>query len=236
MARRRRDRQARKQERAARTEAKVAKAVAVPGLTVVVAGLSLFTLVVPFLYFDALADASSIPRWTLLEFGAPALCAWVFYCWWQRGRKSELVIPLLFFPGAILLGTALLTCTWAIDRHEAINWTYHHIAMVFLGGLAAYATYHRPRDLPYRLAQLAVIACVGESLIGLTQYFGGLKDVFFQNEIPAATMVHRNAFAQYLDSIIAPAVLLVFAATTWKRMLFWGTACVLIVASLIATT
>jgi len=199
-------------------------------------GLYTMVLLVPFLFFAAALDASALPRHIVIEVGGALLATLLLLRLSRSDEHKTIHIPLLACPVLGVLIMAVASNGWAHHHGSALIETVHLSGMVLLFFLTIYVT-RTNRSFPLLLLRMSVVAGAAISCMGILQNFGWMEDVFFQAVPPAATMINKNICAQYLDTLIFPALFLVVAARNDKEAWRWSVAfCLILTMILISYT
>lgn len=178
-------------------------------------GLCGLAFVVPFLWWEPLLDSSELPRWIAMEVVGTAMLTLLLarYSWSQP--RAAVRLPIMAWPVVGFLLMTLASNIWAHHSGSALIASVHVWGSVVLFFLSVYAT-QQSYEFPITLAGVSVTAAACLSVLAIMQNFGYLSILFFQIAPPAATMINKNIFAQYLDTILIPSLFLLL--TTRSRM------------------
>ena len=168
---------------------------------------------VPFLWNSQALIASTIYKYMAIETAAVVSAVLVLHQLMRSKNTIEFTMPAIGWPIIGLYVMAMLSVLWAIDAGAALVPFVHMSGLFILFALVAYATAINPVHFPLMLVRVAVAAAAGLSLLGLLQNFAVVTTLFPQANAPAGTMINKNILAQYLDTMLFPALMMIF----WEK-------------------
>jgi len=175
--------------------------------------------IVPFLWDQQALTASVIYKQLAIESASMMFAVLCFYCYFRKKSTFEMIVPAIAWPMAGCYLMAVVSVLWAVDVGASVIQLIHMFGLFVLFALVVYTAYMRPGNFPVLLVRTCIAAAVALSLFGLLQNFGYLEDVFYQAAAPAASMVNRNVLAQYLGTMLFPALLMIFWSVNRREVL-----------------
>jgi len=158
----------------------------------------IFLGILPFVYADMLRDMSALPRYAILGFVPGLLITSILLK--RKLITQDLHLPRILIVIGLFVMWGAISVIWSVDSRNTLTQSLQGVSFFLL--LLLTIKLHSSTVKITATIYLLITTATLVSLTGLAQYYGQNIFGYTQYAAPAASFMHRNIAAQYLNPLI----------------------------------